>query len=78
MSRSSSGRWAFRQRVPLDLKPVFGCHLLKRSLRTNDLPLARVRALLLAASYARLFGLLRDQRVAKLSKDRRGQVLVDA
>lgn len=69
MSRSSSGRWSFRQRVPLDLQPVFGCRLLKRSLHTNDLPQARVRALLLAASYARLFGLLRDQRVAKLSKE---------
>ncbi|MCD9096703.1 site-specific integrase [Luteimonas fraxinea] len=69
MSRSPSGRWAFRQRVPLDLQPVLGCRLLKRSLLTNDLPQARVRALLLAASYARLFGLLRDRRVAKLSKE---------
>lgn len=67
--RSPSGCWAFRQRVPADLQGILGCRLLKRSLRTADLPEARVRAVLLAGGYARLFGLLRDQRVAKLSKD---------
>lgn len=63
------GRWAFRQRVPADLQGIPGCRPLKRSLRTADLPEARLRAVLLAAGYARLFSLLRDQRVAKLSKD---------
>jgi len=69
LSRSPSGRWAFRQRVPSDLQGILGCRLLKRSLRTADLLEARVRAVMLAAGYARLFSLLRDQRVAKLSKD---------
>ncbi|WP_186295648.1 site-specific integrase [Xanthomonas citri] len=68
LSRSSSGRWSFVQRVPTDLQSVLGCRLIKRTLRTGDLPQAHLRAVQLTASYARLFAMLRDQRVSKLSR----------
>ena len=64
----ASGRWSFRQRVPTDLQRVLGCRVIKRTLRTGDLPEAKVRAVWLTAGYARLFTLLRDQRVDKLGK----------
>lgn len=64
----TSGRWSFRQRVPTDLQRVLGCRVIKRTLRTGDLPEAKVRAVWLTAGYARLFTLLRDQRVDKLGK----------
>lgn len=68
LSRSSTGRWSFVQRVPVDLQTVMGCRLIKRTLQTKDLAQAHVRAVVLGAGYARLFAQLKDQRVAKLSK----------
>lgn len=68
LSRSATGRWSFVQRVPIDLQTMMGCRLIKRTLRTKDLPQAHVRAVVLGAGYARLFAQLKDQRVAKLSK----------
>lgn len=68
MSRTSTGRWSFVQRVPVYLQAVLDCRLIKRTLRTKDLAQAHVRAVVLAAGYARLFAQLKDQRVAKLSK----------
>jgi hypothetical protein len=68
LSRSSTGRWSFVQRVPVDLQAVLDCRLIKRTLRTKDLAQAHVRAVVLGAGYARLFAQLKDQRVAKLSK----------
>ncbi|MFI8716830.1 DUF6538 domain-containing protein [Stenotrophomonas sp. NPDC077464] len=68
LSRSSTGRWSFVQRVPVDLQAVLDCRLVKRTLKTKDLAQAHVRAVVLGAGYARLFAQLTDQRVAKLSK----------
>lgn len=68
LSRSSTGRWSFVQRVPVDLQTVMGCRLIKRTLQTKDLAQAHVRAVVLGAGYARLFAQLKDQRVDKLSK----------
>lgn len=68
LSRSSTGRWSFVQRVPIDLQTVMGCRLIKRTLQTKDLAQAHVRAVVLGAGYARLFAQLKDQRVTKLSK----------
>ncbi|WP_367382583.1 DUF6538 domain-containing protein [Stenotrophomonas cyclobalanopsidis] len=68
LSRSSTGRWSFVQRVPVDLQAVLDCRLIKRTLKTKDLVQAHVRAVVLGAGYARLFAQLKDQRVAKLSK----------
>ncbi|MCC8469619.1 site-specific integrase [Xanthomonas phaseoli] len=68
LSRSSTGRWSFVQRVPVDLQTVMGCRLIKRTLQTKDLAQAHVRAVVLGAGYARLFAQLKDQRVTKLSK----------
>ncbi|WP_161960049.1 site-specific integrase [Xanthomonas arboricola] len=68
LSRSSTGRWSFVQRVPIDLQSVMGCRLIKRTLQTKDLAQAHVRAVVLGAGYARLFAQLKDQRVANLSK----------
>lgn len=68
LSRSSTGRWSFVQRVPVDLQTVMGCRLIKRTLQTKDLAQAHVRAVVPGAGYARLFAQLKDQRVAKLSK----------
>ncbi|MET3147876.1 UNVERIFIED_ORG: integrase [Xanthomonas axonopodis] len=68
LSRSSTGRWSFVQRVPVDLQTVMGCRLIKRTLQTKDLAQAHVRAVVLGAGYARLFAQLKDQRVATLSK----------
>lgn len=64
----ASGRWSFRQRVPSDLQNVLDRRVIKRTLRTGDLPEARLRAVVLAAGYARFFTLLREQRVDKLGK----------
>lgn len=68
LSRSSTGRWSFVQRVPVDLQRVLDCRLIKRTLRTKDLAQAHMRAVVLGAGYARLFAQLKDQRVDKLSK----------
>ena len=68
LSRSSTGRWSFVQRVPVDLQAVLDCRLIKRTLKTKDLAQAHVRAVVLGAGYARLFAQLTDQRVTKISK----------
>lgn len=66
--RARSGLWSFRQRVPVDLQPVIGRLTFKRTLRTCNMKEARLRALMLAASYAQAFAVLRQRRVEKLSK----------
>ena len=43
LSRSSTGRWSFVQRVPYDLQAVLDCRLIKRTLKTKDLAQAHVR-----------------------------------
>lgn len=59
LSRARSGLFSFRLRVPADLVPLVGVRLLKRTLRTDHLPTARVRAIALADGYARAFAVLR-------------------
>lgn len=68
LSRTPTGRWSFVQRVPVDLRAVLDCRLVKRTLRTKELTVAHLRAVVLSSGYARLFAQLRDQRVDKLSK----------
>jgi integrase len=68
LTRAPSGRWSFRQRVPADLQAVLGRRLLKRTLQTSDLSEARLRALLLADGYARAFDVLREQRMADMTR----------
>ncbi|MEL1264919.1 site-specific integrase [Pseudoxanthomonas putridarboris] len=68
LTRSATGLWSFRQRVPADLQDLVGRRLLKRTLRTNDLGEARLRAILLASRYAQAFTSLRDRRMDKLGK----------
>ncbi len=68
LSRSSTGRWSFVQRVPVELQAALDCRLIKRTLKTKDLAQAHVRAVVLGAGYARLFAQLTDQRVTKISK----------
>lgn len=66
--RSPTGVWSFRQRVPVDLQATLGRRVLKKTLRTAELQQAQLRALMLSASYAQAFTVLREQRVDKLSK----------
>ncbi|MFL7957694.1 DUF6538 domain-containing protein [Xanthomonas vasicola] len=40
--RSASGRWSFRQRVPLDLQARLGRRVIKRTLRTTELRQAQI------------------------------------
>lgn len=68
LTRSPTGHWAFRQRVPVDLQRVLDRKVIKRTLHTSELASARLRALLLAAGYAQAFDVLRDRRVDKLGK----------
>lgn len=68
LSRSSTGRWSFVQRVPFDLQAVLDCRLIKRTLNTKDLAQAHLRTVVLGAGYVRLFAQLTDQRVPKISK----------
>jgi len=51
LSRSSTGRWSFVQRVPVDLQAVLDCRLIKRTLKTHDFAQAHVRAVVLGAGY---------------------------
>lgn len=62
LTRSPTGHWAFRQRVPVDLQRVLDRKVIKRTLHTSELASARLRALLLAAGYAQAFDVLRDRR----------------
>ena len=71
--RSSSGRWSFRQRVPLDLQARLGRRVIKRTLRTTELRQAQIQAIRLASSYAQVFNAVRG-----LSMDRMSTKDVDA
>lgn len=68
LTRSATGLWSFRHRVPADLQELLERRLIKRTLRTSDLGEARLRALLLASRYAQAFIKLRDRRMDKLGK----------
>ncbi|WP_343230358.1 DUF6538 domain-containing protein, partial [Xanthomonas euvesicatoria] len=57
--RSASGRWSFRQRVPLDLQARLGRRVIKRTLRTTELRQAQIQAIRLASSYAQVFNAVR-------------------
>ena len=67
--RSPSGLWSFRQRVPTDLQAIVGRRIFKRTLRTSELAVAQLRALGLAARYARAFNVLREQRMETKDED---------
>lgn len=67
--RSPSGLWSFRQRVPTDLQAMIGRRIFKRTLRTSELAVAQLRALGLAARYARAFDVLREQRMGTQDED---------
>lgn len=71
--RSASGRWSFRQRVPLDLQARLGRRVIKRTLRTTELRQAQIQAIRLASSYAQVFNAVRG-----LSMDRMTTEDVDA
>ncbi|WP_430544149.1 DUF6538 domain-containing protein [Xanthomonas hortorum] len=71
--RSASGRWSFRQRVPLDLQARLGRRVIKRTLRTTELRQAQIQAIRLASSYAQVFNAVRG-----LSMDRMSTKDVDA
>lgn len=59
--RTSYG-YAFRLRVPRDLRPFVPCGSVKRSLRGYSLRDAQLCALTLAARYAQLFDAMRQER----------------
>lgn len=63
--RHPSGVFHFRLVIPADLRGVFGLKILKKSLRTRDLAVARACAYALGARYAGAFAALRSQLVAK-------------
>lgn len=62
LTRARSGLFSFRLRVPVDLVPLVGVRLLKRTLRTDHLPTARARAIVMAAGYAQAFDAMRTAR----------------
>jgi hypothetical protein len=70
LTRSPTCVWSFRQRVPADLQATLGRRIFKKTLRTAELPQARLRALVLASRYAQALTVLREQHVDKLSKKR--------
>ncbi|HHA2468191.1 DUF6538 domain-containing protein [Stenotrophomonas maltophilia] len=65
---AASGHYSFRQRVPGDLHAVVGLRLIKRALNTADTSCARMRATVLASSYAQAYDLLRERSVEKFGK----------
>lgn len=65
---AASGHYSFRQRVPGDLHAVVGLRLIKRALNTADTSCARMRATVLASSYAQVYDLLRERSVEKFGK----------
>jgi len=73
--RARSGLCSFRQRVPVDLQPVLGRLTFKLTLRTCAMKEARLRALMLADSYAQAFAVLRERRVEKLSKQKADELI---
>jgi hypothetical protein len=63
--RHPSGVYHFRIVVPADLRQAVGLRVIKRSLRTRDTRRAQVGAWRLAASYARVFVMLRGYALSK-------------
>lgn len=61
--------FAFRQRVPVDLRPVLGRSVIKQTLRTRDMRTAQAFSLLLAARYAAVFNAIRGHDMADKSVD---------
>jgi integrase len=61
--RHPSGVWHFRLIVPLDLQPLIGRKVIKKSLNTRDPVLARIWAYVLGARYAETFIAARGQGV---------------
>lgn len=55
LSRPATGRWSFVQRVPVELRVVLECRLIKRTLRTKDL----AQATCVRSSFHRLCSTLR-------------------
>lgn len=68
LTRSATGLWSFRQRVPVDLHAVLRRRIIKRSLRTHDLRHAQAQALALMARYAHAFAMARDLPMDRISK----------
>lgn len=66
--RAASAHYSFRQRVPGDLHAVVGFTLIKRALNTADTSCVRMRATVLATSYAQAYDLLRERSVEKFGK----------
>lgn len=60
MTRSASGLYSFRMRVPTDVAGCVGLRLIKRTLHTTHLASARLLALQWAAAYARAFAEIRS------------------
>ncbi|MCU1188746.1 tyrosine-type recombinase/integrase [Stenotrophomonas maltophilia] len=74
--------FSFRQRVPVDLQPLLGCRILKRSLRTREMRNAQACALILAARYAEVFSAIRKNGMGEKTAEQwlqelRGQRLQD-
>lgn len=63
--RHPSGVYHFRLIVPRDLNEVVGKGVIKRSLRTRDVGVARAHAYALGARYAAAFAALRVERMPK-------------
>ncbi|MBB4132643.1 site-specific integrase [Xanthomonas sp. 3075] len=68
LTKTASGRYVYRQRVPTDLRKLIGREFIKRSLGHNLLD-ARQAALWLASRYAAAFKAMRGQGVAKITVD---------
>lgn len=64
LTRSSSGLYVFRMRVPSDLRDALGRHFIKQTLG-RDLLGARLAALEFAGRYAAVFDGVRQQRMGK-------------
>jgi len=67
LSRPAIGRWSFVQRVPVELRVVLDCRLIKRTSGPSIWPKPRACGRPFIGC-ARLFAQLKDQRVVKPSK----------
>lgn len=63
--RSPSGIYHFRLKVPRCLHEAWGLRVIKQSLRTASLPLARGQAFVLAVHYAQAFAMARGGAMSK-------------
>jgi hypothetical protein len=59
LTRSSTGRYQFRMRVPTDMRGIVGKRFVKQPLSIH-LHSARVAALAMAQRYAQAFDVIRD------------------